>query len=204
MKKLLVTLLVCIMTILTQTLTACGNDEKPNKDEEINQAVSNVIEFLNSVKDSGNYSSVSEFPDGSVYKYYTAYSKIKVEYNKVEYNEVFYGVKEGNILYKISQADDTTWHKITDTTDLSDPIARTNNLINGVNNTSNAFLWTDYNSKTKTLTATYSDGSGTYKLDAGEFIWTIITDKGITKHTINNVGKTVVSLPENIIDDTTK
>lgn len=59
-------------------------------------------------------------------------------------------------------------------------------------------------SKTKTLTATYSDGSGTYKLDAGEFIWTIITDKGITKHTINNVGKTVVSLPENIIDDTTK
>ena len=181
------------MVIFSLTLAGCSN----NKDEEIKQAVSTVVEFLNTVKDSGNYSSVSEYSDGSVYKYYTEDGKIKVEYN-----EVFYGVKVDNFLYKISQADDMTWHKNTDTTDLSDPVTRINNLINGINNTSNGSLWTDYNSKKKTLTATFSDGSATYKLVAGEFIVTFITNNGTTKHTIKNVGNTTVTLPENIIDDT--
>ena len=95
-----------------------------------------------------------------------------------------------------------TWHKNTDNTDLSDPVTRINNLINGINNTSNVSLWTDYNRKTKTLTATFSDGSATYKLDAGEFIVIFITNNGTTKHTIKNVGNTTVTLPENIIDDT--
>ena len=193
MKKTFITLFACIMAILSLTLAGCSN----NKDEETAQAVSAAVDFLNTVKDSGNYSSVSEYSDGSVYKYYTEDGKIKVEYN-----EVFYGVKVDNRLYKISQANDMTWHKNTDNTDLSDPVTRTNNLINGINNTSNASLWTDYNRKTKTLTATFSDGSATYKLDAGEFIVTFITNNGTTKHTIKNVGNTTVTLPENIIDDT--
>ena len=193
MKKTFITLLACIMVIFSLTLAGCSN----NKDEEIKQAVSTVVEFLNTVKDSGNYSSVSEYSDGSVYKYYAEDGKIKVEYN-----EVFYGVKVDNFLYKISQANDMTWHKNTDTTDLSDPVTRINNLINGINNTSNGSLWTDYNSKKKTLTATFSDGSATYKLVAGEFIVTFITNNGTTKHTIKNVGNTTVTLPENIIDDT--
>lgn len=72
-----------IIAILSLTLAGCSN----NKDEEITQAVSAAVDFLNTVKDSGNYSSVSEYSDGSVYKYYTEDGKIKVEYN-----EVFYGV----------------------------------------------------------------------------------------------------------------
>jgi hypothetical protein len=193
MKKTFITLFACIMAILSLTLAGCSN----NKDEEITQAVSAAVDFLNTVKDSGNYSSVSEYSSGIVYKYYTEDDKIKVEYNKV-----FYGVKVDNRLYKISQADDMTWHKNTDNTDLSDPVTRINNLINGINNTSNVSLWTDYNRKTKTLTATFSDGSATYKLDAGEFIVIFITNNGTTKHTIKNVGNTTVTLPENIIDDT--
>lgn len=198
MKKAFITLCVCLMAIFTLTLAACGNDdEKPNQDEEIEQAVSTVVDFLNTVKDSDNYSSVSFLSDGSIYKYYTENGKFKIEYN-----EVFYGVSVGDSLYKISQADDMTWHKNTDTSDFSDPITRINNLINGIDNTSKASLWTDYNSKTKTLTATYSDGNTTVKLDAGEFCITYITNNGTTKHIIKDVGDTTVTLPENIIDDT--
>ena len=199
MKKAFRALFVCLMAILTLTLTACGSGEKINKDEEIEQAVSDVIDFLNTVKDSGNYSSVSEYSDGSVYKYYTEDGKIKVEYS-----EVFYGLKVGDCLYKISQDDDMNWHMNTDTTDLSDPITRTDNLINGINNISKAVLWTDYNRKTKTLTATFSDGIATYTLNAGEFSVTYFTNSGTTKHIIKNVGSTTVTLPENIIDDTQK
>ena len=196
MKKAFITLFACIMAILTLTLTACDSNETYN-DEDIEQAVSGAVDFLNTVKDGGNYSSVSEFSDGSVYKYYTEDGKIKVEYN-----QVFYGVKVGNYLYKISQADDMSWHMNTDNTDLSDPVNRTNNLINGINNISNRSLWSGYNSKTKTLTATFSDGKATYKLNAGEFNVTFITDSGTTKHIIKDVGDTTVTLPENIIDDT--
>ena len=198
MKKTFITIVACLMAIFAITLTACSNVEKPDKDEEIKHAVSVAVEFLNTVKDSGNYSSISEYSDGrGVYKYYTEDGKIKVEYN-----EVYYGVKIGNNLYKISQADDMTWHKTTDTADLSDPAARTDNLINNINNTSKWFLWTDYDSQTKTLTATYSDGSATLKLDGGVFIITYITNNGTTKHTIKDVGNTTVTLPDNIIDDT--
>ena len=196
MKKTFITLFACAMAILTLMLTACGSGET-DKEEYIEQAVSAVVDFLNTVKDGGNYSSVSEYSDGSVYKYYTEDGKIKVEYNGV-----FYGLKVGNYLYKISQADDMSWHMNTDNTDLSDPLTRTNNLINGITNISNWSLWSGYNSKTQTLTATLSDGKTTYKLNAGELIITIITDSGTTKHIIKDVGDTTVILPENIIDDT--
>lgn len=196
MKKVFVTIGACFMVILAITLTGCENR---NKDEEIKQAVSTVVDFLETAQDSGVYSSVSEYSDGSIYKYYTEDGKIKVEYN-----EVFYGVKVGSSLYKISQTDDMVWHKTNDTADLSDPISRINNLINGINNISKLSLWTDYDSKTKTLTATYSDGSSTIKLDAGEFMITFISNYGITKHIIKEVGNTTVTLPEDIIDDTPK
>lgn len=190
------------MAILVLVLTGCANEEKPNKDEEIKKAVSTAIDFLNTVKASGNYSSVSEYSDGRIYKFYTEDGKIKVEYN----DEVFYGMKIENHLYKISQADDMTWHKHTDTTDLSDPATRNNTLINAINNMTKYSLWTDYNSNTKTITATLSDGTANLKLDTGIFILTYKLETGITTHTtthtIKDVGNTTVTLPENIIDDT--
>lgn len=197
--KTIFILLVASFVMAGLAMTGCGNDEKTDKNEEIRQAVSAAIDFLNTVKDSGNYSSVSEYSDGRVYKYYTKDGKIKVEYNGV-----FYGIKEGDSLYKISKADDMTWHKTNDNTDLSDPKNRTNTLINNINNISYYWLWTDYDSKTKTLTATYSDESAKLKLDADEFVLTYFTNNGTTKHTIKNVGNTTVTLPENIIDDTKK
>ncbi len=74
MKKAFITIFVFIIAILSLTLVGCNS----NKEEEIKQAVSATVDFLNTVKDSGNYSSVSEFSDGSIYKYYTQDGKIKV------------------------------------------------------------------------------------------------------------------------------
>lgn len=198
MKKIL-SIFACLMAILVLALTGCGNDEKPSKAEELENAINATIDFLNNVKESGNHTSVSEYSDGRVYKFYTEDGKIKVEYNGI-----FYGLKTEDRLYKISQADDMTWRKHTDTTDLSDPITRNNNLLNTIYNISRYSLWTDYNSKTKTLTATLSDGTETFKLDAGMLIITYNLETGITTHTIKDVGNTTVTLPENIIDDTQK
>ena len=186
------------MTMLAIMLAGCGNNGKPKKDEEIKQAVNTAIDFLNTARTSGNYSSVSEYSDGSIYTYYAEDGKLKVEYK----NDVFYGEQSGSRFYKISQTDDMIWHKTYDTTDLSNPRTRINNLINGINNTTDLSLWTDYDGETKTLTATYADGSSTLKLDAGVFVITYFTDSGTTKHTIKEVGNTTVTLPENIIDDT--
>ncbi|MDE6200608.1 MAG: hypothetical protein K2M47_01840 [Clostridiales bacterium] len=181
-------------------MAGCGNDNNPaaqkqQKTKEINQAASAAVEFLKNAKNGWNYSSVSEYSDGRLYKYYTDDYKIKVEYNGT-----FYALNTDR-LYKIVQADDMTWHKTTDTTDVSEPYAKINNLIASINATSNASWWTDYDSKTKTLTAADTDGSVTVTLDAGEFIITFITDKGTAKHTIKDVGTTTVTLPEDIIDE---
>lgn len=198
---------VCIaasFAIAGLAMVGCGNDnnsaaQKQQKTKEINQAANAAVDFLNTAKaNGGNYYSTSEFSDGSVYKYYTADGKMKIEYN----GELFYGVKIGNSLYKISQADDMTWHKTNNLADLSDPVARTDNLINSINKTSKYSLWTDYDNDTKTLTATYTDGNATVKLDAGVLVVTFNLDTGTTKHTIQNVGDVAVTLPENIIDDT--
>ncbi|MDE5562115.1 MAG: hypothetical protein K2J01_00940 [Clostridiales bacterium] len=184
-------------------MVGCGGgnnpEDKNDKTEEIKQAASAAVDFLNAAKENGgNYYSTSEYSDGSVYKYYTADGKMKIEYN----GELFYGVKVGNSLYKISQADDMTWHKTNDFSELGDPVARTDNLINSINKTSKLSLWTDYDSDTKTLTATYSDETVTVKLDAGVLVITFNWVTGTTKHTIQNVGDVAITLPENIIDDT--
>lgn len=186
-------------------MVGCGDgktpaSQNPNKAAEIKQAVNAAVEFLNTTKENGgNYYSVSEYSDGSVYKYYTADGKMKIEYK----GELFYGVKVGNSLYKISQAEDMTWHKTNDFSELSDPITRTDKLIDGINKTSKMSLWTDYDSDTKTLTATYSDGTETITLNAGVLVITSYLDTGkTTKHTIQNVGDVAITLPENIIDDT--
>lgn len=194
MKKTLITVLACFMAISALAVTGC---ESQNKDEEIKQAVESTIGFLNTAKESGVYSSVSEYSDGSVYKYYTEDGKIKVEYN-----EIFYGVKEEGILYKISLTDDMIWHKTKDTENLSDPATRIDNLIDGINRISRFSLWTGYDGRTKTLTATYSDGSSTIKLDGGEFVITHHLNGGLTRHIIKEVGNTAVTLPEPILDDT--
>ena len=57
---------------------------------------------------------------------------------------------------------------------------------------------------TLTLTATFSDGGATYTLAANVITITYITNNGTTKHIIKDVGDTIVTLPENIIDDTQK
>ena len=108
---------------------------------------------------------------------------------------------EDDSLFRIYQDDDLTWHKGA-AYNITHPQERLENLINGIDNTRKASLWTDYNSKTKTLTATYSDGSATAKLDGGEFTITFIAENGTTTHIIKDVGTTIVTLPENIIDDT--
>ncbi|MDE5592426.1 MAG: hypothetical protein K2I75_00575 [Clostridiales bacterium] len=182
------------------SLTGCGGEtpdsQKPDRTEEIKQATSAAVDFLMTARNGWNYSYVSEYSDGSVYKYYTDNNRIKVEYNGT-----FYALNADRI-YKIVQADDMTWHKTNDSTDVIEPYTKINNHIDSINNTSNASLWSDYDSKTKMLTATYLDGSATIKLDAGELTITLITDKGTTKHTIKDVGSTTVTLPEDIIDDT--
>lgn len=190
-----VAIAVCL-AVAGIAMTGCG-EEKPDNKKEIQQAVSAVLEFLENAKKCDNYSSVSQFPDGSKYEYYAEGDKIKVDNN-----EVFYIVKGEYYRYKISQADDTTWHKTLDNSETIMPAYRIDSIINSINKTSKASLWTDYDSKTKTLTATYSDGKATVKLDDDAIIITYILDTGTTVYTINKVGTTTVTLPENIIDDT--
>lgn len=185
------------LTVIALSLCACGpNTDKTDKTEQIYKAAADIVEFLNCVKESGNYSSVSEYDDGSKYYYYTVDGKIKVEYN----DEVFYGLADGE-LYKIYQAEDLSWHKTTKADNLTDPVKKVEKLISSIDNTSRYRLWNDYDSATKTLTSTFTDGHTTVKLDAGELSITFVTATSTTSHTINRVGETSVTLPDNIIID---
>lgn len=192
-KTIVISVLLAVsFTMAVLVMTGC-DEEEPDKEKEIKQAVSAAVDFLTNAKNCGNYSSVSEYPDGRKYEYYAEGDKFQIEYNGTTY-----GVLEGAHLYKVYQADDMTWHKNNDTSDLKHPASRIANLINNINRQ----LWYDYDKKTKTLTTAYTDGSATIKLDAGAFIITFNLDTGTTRHIINNVGTTTVTLPENIIDDT--
>lgn len=185
--------LVACVAITGLAVTGCVDDDRePDKNEQIKQAVSAVVDFLTTAKDGGNYSSVSEYYDGRKFEYYADDGKIRMEYNGTTYALI-----ENGYIYKIYQADDMTWHKNNDVYDLRNPKDRLAKLIKNINNT----LWSDYDSKTKTLTATYSDGIATFNLEDGEVTLSFILDNGTTTHVINHVGTTTVTLPEDIIDD---
>ena len=196
--KFFKTIVITAMLATSVVMAGCDGDNKPQQTEweEIEQAVNAAVDFLEAARDGCNYLSVSEYTSDT-YEYYVEGDKIKVEYN----DELFYGVIEDGELYKIVQSDDGTWRATDDVTDLFEPSYRIGNLIKSIERTTTLLLWTDYNAKTKTLTAVYADGSGTLTLDAGTFIWAITDDNGNTAtHTISNVGDTVVTLPENAVE----
>ncbi|MDE7164189.1 MAG: hypothetical protein K2O04_02035 [Clostridiales bacterium] len=176
-------------------MTGCG-EKKPDKQEEIDNALNAAITFLRNAKEGRNYSDVSKYSDGRVYKYYTESGKIKIEYN-----ETTYAVIENGRIYKIYQTDDLTWHKNSNASDIGDPEVLLSNLIMKIG----VLPWSEYDSKTKTLKCVLTDGSITAKLDAGVLIINLIEDTGATTAiTIKDVGSTTVTLPEDIVDDTIK
>lgn len=191
-KNVACTFLVASIVVSALAMTGCA--EKPDKQKEINRALNAVTDFLANAKDRGNYSSVSVYSDGSIYRYYTDSGKIKIEYKET----TTYGIIEDGYIYKIAQADDLTWHKNNSVYDLSDPEERVANLITNLNRAP----WNDYDNKTKTLKWTQNDESATVNFDGKEFIFAIVTEKGTTTHIIKDVGTTTVVLPEDIIDDT--
>lgn len=199
LKSILKTIVVAVVLVVSVVvtglaMTGCG-EEKPDKEKEIKQALSTVNKFLENAKEDRNYTDISEYSDGSIYKYSAYYDKIKIEYN----GTTTYGVTENGCFYKITQTDELQWHKSNDVSDLPDPQERIAKLISRIN----ATPWNDFNNKTKTLICVLDDGNVTANIDSDKLIVNLIMDTGsTTTFTIKDIGKTVVALPDNIIDDT--
>lgn len=183
-------------------LTGCGNDSKNSADKrEISDAWGKIELYLSSVKDGRNYATIVDRSNSNMFSftYYGDGDKFQIDYN----DTVIYGVVENYQIYKISQADDLSWHKrkSTDVDDMRAPQAQIQSLITKLN----YCAWNEYNSKTKTLKYVTTDGTITAKLSNNEltveFIYTDGTEKTM-KITVKDVGTTTVTLPENIIDDT--
>lgn len=173
--------------------TGCGDDE-PDKEKERADALSAVIAFLESAKESKNYISVSERSNIPTYTYCADGDKILIDYNGV----MTYAVIEDDYIYKIYQSDDSSWHKDLNFYNIDAPAARIESLISKIN----ATPWNDYDRQTKTIICVLDDGKATVKLDEDQLTVSIIEENKTTTFAINDVGTTVVTLPENIIDDT--
>ncbi|MCH5165107.1 MAG: hypothetical protein J1G01_01740 [Clostridiales bacterium] len=177
-------------------MTGCGNDNS-NKEPYISEVVNSINLFLSRAKYEQNFTSITNQPNVYSFTYYGDGDKFQIDYD----DSIIYGIVEEDNIYKISQSNDLSWHKSTDIDDMRNPKDQISSLISKLN----VLYWNEYNSKTKTLKCELTDGIATATLIANEltvnFIYTDGTEKSL-EIIVKDVGTTVVTLPENIIDDT--
>ena len=193
--KTLPALLVASTFAVGFAMTGCG-DNNSDKEPDIHEAVNSLNLFLSQAKNEQNFTAITNQPNVYAFTYYGDIDKFRIDYN----DTFFYGIIEENNIYKISQSDDLSWHKNTETDDLRAPKDQIQSLISKLN----VLSWNEYDSKTKTLKCELTDGIVTANLDANQLkvniIYTNASDKSL-EVIVKDVGATTVTLPANIIDD---
>lgn len=194
-------------------LTACSENKKPDdgiivppdppkppiievdKEKELKNAKEELARFMARVQAEKNFT--AEIETTLPAQKYT----ICIDGNKAKTSnsgKISYVVNEDENLYKIFQTEDQSWHK--DNADEGTKSAEdiVSELIVGINK----IAWTNYDKDSKSLSVTTPEYVATAHLDDEQVSFTAGSEGRSENCTLSDVGTTLVTLPENVIDDT--
>lgn len=193
LKKFAALALASGVSLTTCAFVGCGFNEER---QLYRNAVSEATESLTSIKEVNNFTLSCYNTESQKLDYYFKVDNdvVEVKFSISESSSYYYYSEDGTF-YMVSKDDSGNWNrKITGDTALYNAAQSFSTTL------ASAIVWSSYDGEENILTGRYYGNTIEMKIENGEIYFKI----GKEFYTYTDIGTTIVTLPENVIDNTSE